>query len=126
LGIMYWIGGGNMYPTLTASIDDNYQRYYNAHILYSGADTGGQARWGDYLKLRPFAGAVDSGIWIASGYVYSSSTTIDIVYFIFGREINTRTIQNLDMKESPLPHNLTINSISSERTAKSTILAHPS
>jgi hypothetical protein len=126
LGIMCWIGGGNMYPTLTSSVDDNYQRYYNAHILYSGADTGGQTRWGDYLRLRPFAGAVDSGIWIASGYVYSSSTTIDIVYFIFGREINTRTIQNLDMKESPLLPNLTINSISSERTAKSTILAHPS
>src|SRR4051812_9677453 len=99
LAIMTWIGGGNMYPTLVASVDDNYERYYNLHVLISGARTGGQSRWGDYLRVRPYAGAADLGIWVGSGYAYS--TPKDVMYFIFSRDIYTRTIQDLDLLQPP-------------------------
>jgi hypothetical protein len=101
LAIMSWIGGGNIYPTLVASVDDNYERYYNLHVLISGAGTGGQSRWGDYLRVRPYAGAADLGVWVGSGYAYSTPNSKDVMYFIFGREIYTRTIQNLDLLLPP-------------------------
>ena len=66
------------------------------HVLLSGAGTGGQHRWGDYLRVRPYAD-VDMGIWVGSGYVYATPSSKEISYFIFGREVHAPRIQNFEL-----------------------------
>lgn len=119
LAIMYWIGGGtpedHIYPSLVISLDDFYERYTAGHLVYKGKDYDGK-RWGDYLRVRPYGDnriisipplgvrfGTGQGVWVGSGYVDSSVSpflpSIDIIYFIFGRDADM--VAGMDLNQSP-------------------------
>jgi hypothetical protein len=107
IGIVAFVGGGNFYPIVNIAIADNYDNPPPGwHMWWIASSTHApySERWGDYLRVRPFAGDIHSSTWIGTGFTLEGSSAcadsgctraydgyisgLVPYYFTFGREID--------------------------------------
>jgi hypothetical protein len=89
LGVLAYYGGGSYNPSLGVGVVDVYSGSPPPYTMYNVvSSTNGSPRWGDYSRVRTWAGADLGPWWEASGYSMqgcSDNSCAEPRYVIFGR-----------------------------------------
>jgi hypothetical protein len=89
LGIVAFYGGGSYYPNFAAGVADVYSGTPPPYQMYNiVSSTNGAQRWGDYDRVRLYAGSNLGPWWEASGYSMqgcSDNPCAQPRFVVFGR-----------------------------------------